>query len=138
MDNKRKISILIPYAIKDGNVLVFLQRRDKDAKRLPDYFGFFGGGAENDETPEETIHREIKEELDFTSTEFKYFKKYEFEGSIKDVFTLEVGNDFESTVTILEGQYGKWFSKEDIANEPKLIEDDKLVLREFYESLLRK
>jgi tRNA A37 N6-isopentenylltransferase MiaA len=26
---------------------------------LPDFFGFFGGGAENDENPEETLQREI-------------------------------------------------------------------------------
>ena len=32
-------------------------------ERLPNYFGFWGGGTENNETPEEALLREIKEEL---------------------------------------------------------------------------
>jgi hypothetical protein len=36
MEGKRKVSILIPYILAEGNISVYLQKRAKDAKRLPD------------------------------------------------------------------------------------------------------
>lgn len=62
---KRLVSILIPYRRNADKFLVFLQKRSKDAKRLPGFFGFFGGGAKNNENPEEALQREIMEELNF-------------------------------------------------------------------------
>ena len=135
MENKRKVSILIPYIIKENNVFVYLQKRSKDAKRIPGYFGFFGGGAKGNENPEEALKREMKEEISFIPEGYVYFKKYEFDESIKDIFILEVDDSFEQKVTILEGEYGKWFTEEEVLNESKLIDEDKLVLRELYEFL---
>lgn len=102
---------------------------------MPDYFGFFGGHAEGEENSEETLRREIKEELDFILGKFSHFKQYEFEHNIKDVFTFKVEYDFENKIKILEGQYGKWFSEKKIISEQKLIEDDKLVLNDFFEKI---
>lgn len=133
--DKRKISILIPYKKVGNDILVFLQKRAKDAKRLPDWFGFWGGGAENNENPEETLKREIKEELNIDVGDYSYFGKYEFYKSIKDFYFLEVGNDFESKITVLEGEYGKFFSQEEIMNEERLILEDKTVLNDFYRAI---
>ena len=58
----RNISILILYNDK-GEIL--LQHRSKNAKRLPDYWGFFGGGIEVGETPEQALARELLEELEY-------------------------------------------------------------------------
>lgn len=135
MEDKRKISILIPYKIERDNVLVYLQKRSKDAKRLPDYFGFFGGGAEDDENPEQALQREIKEEIGFVPEEYRHFKKYEFDQSIKDIFVIGVDDGFEDRVEILEGEYGRWFEENDALRETKLIEEDKIVLRDLYKSL---
>ena len=135
MENKRKVSILIPYTFKEDGILVYLQKRSKDAKRLPDYFGFFGGGTEENENPEEALRREMKEELNFIPEGYTHFKKYEFDQSTKDIFILEVDGNFEQKVTILEGEYGRWFKEQEALNEPKLIDEDKLVLQELYEFL---
>lgn len=135
MGNKRKISILIPYRLTEGEILVYLQKRSKDMKRLPDYFGFFGGGAKRNENPEEALKREIKEEMDFVLTEFNYFRQYEFEKSLKDIFTIKADNNFENRIKILEGDYGQWFNQQEALSEPKLIEEDKIVLRDLYEFL---
>ena len=135
MENKRKISILIPYKTEKDKVLVYLQKRTKDAKRLPDFFGFFGGGAENDENSEQALRREMTEEISFVPEDYHHFKKYEFEKSTKDIFILEVSNGFEEKIKILEGEYGRWFNEQEILNEPKMIDEDKLVLQEFYKSL---
>lgn len=135
MEDKRKISILIPYKIKDGDILVYLQKRSDNAKRLPGLFGFFGGGREGNECPEEVLVREIKEEMDFIPKNFTHFKVYEFEKSIKDIFVIEADDTFENGVTILEGDYGRWFGENETLNEPKFIEEDKIVLEDFYNFL---
>ena len=52
MENKRKVSVLIPYKIRSGNIFVFLQKRADDAKILPGHFAFFGGKLEEGESYE--------------------------------------------------------------------------------------
>lgn len=138
MDNvsKRKVSILLPYITNGSSLRVYLQKRSKDAERLPDYFGFFGGGIEEDESPEEALIREIREEMDFFPQGYVHFKTYEFGGSMKHIYLLRVDQDFESKIKILEGDYGKWFNEQEIINESKLIDTDKLVLREVYRFIL--
>ena len=131
MEDKRRVSVLIPFKIRQGKILVYLQKRSKDAPRLPDYFGFFGGGIEGNETSEEALRREIKEELDFTPIKYDFLGNYEF-SDVMYAYILEVDDDFEKGIKILEGEYGKFFSKENVLNEPKLIETDKLVLEHFY------
>lgn len=128
---KRAISILIPY-LDDGDIRVFLQRRSKTAKRLPNFFGFFGGGIENDESPEQALRREIQEELSVDTAEAGFFCRYEFYGSVKNVYVMRVENDFENEITLGEGQYGKYFTESEAAREEKLIDEDKLVLKNFF------
>ncbi len=62
---KEKRSLLIPYKIKGGKILVYLQKRTKNASRLPGYFGFFCGKLEPKENPHKALEREIKEEMNF-------------------------------------------------------------------------
>jgi len=135
MGNKEKRSILIPYKIKNDKVLVYLQKRAKDAKRLPDYFGFFGGEPENEENPEEALKREIKEEMNFIPENYELLGKYDFEKSVKHIFIMKVDDNFENKIQIFEGEYGKYFNEEETLNEPKLIEEDKIVLRDLYRFL---
>lgn len=137
MNQKRKISSLIPYKVKNGKILVYLQKRSSDMKVLPDFFGFWGGGAENDENPEEALQREIKEEMDFVPSNYEHFGVYEFEGSIKNFFILEVDDAFEDNITVLEGDYGTWFNEKEAEEEQKLIEKDKIVLRDFYKKITK-
>ncbi|MDX9893741.1 MAG: NUDIX hydrolase [Patescibacteria group bacterium] len=132
---KRIISILIPFRRDDNKFLVFLQKRSKDAKRLPDFFGFFGGGAENGETPEETLKREMIEEINFLPDGYTYFNKYNFPRSIKSIYYIEVDDGFEKQIEIKEGEYGKYFTEEEALSEPKLIEEDKIVLRDLFSAL---
>ncbi len=133
MENRKIISVLIPYKITDGQILVYLQKRAKDRKRLPNFFGFFGGGAEDNETPEQVLVREIKEELDFTVSDYKLLENYHFDnGSIMNVFTLPVSEDWENKIKVLEGDYGKFFNEQEIANEPLLIAHDKEILSNFF------
>lgn len=137
MSEKRNVSLLIPYKTNGEEIFVFLQKRAKDAKRLPDWFGFFGGGMENNEAPEETLLREIQEEMDFVPEGYELLNSYEFENGLKHVFILEVDDDFENHIKILEGEYGKYFNETEALNEPRLGEEDKIVLKDLYKFLKR-
>lgn len=132
---KRLISILIPYRLNGDKFLVFLQKRSKNAKRLPDFFGFFGGGAENGENPEEALKREMIEEISFVPSGYIYLNEYDFPKSIKSIYYLEVGDEFEKQIEVKEGEYGKYFTEAEALNEPKLIEEDKIVLRDLFSKL---
>jgi len=71
---KRKVSIIVFY---DNKHRILLQERKKISK-FGEKWGFFGGGMDKKETPEQALKREIKEELNYNlkKSEFKFFKKY--------------------------------------------------------------
>jgi len=135
LKHKRKVSVLIPYRERGGAVEVYLQWRSKDAPRAPDCFGFFGGGVEAGESVEEGLMREMKEELDFVPQGHRFFKRYEFEKHIMHVFTLKVGEDFESRVKVLEGEYGKFLKERETLDNEEVNELDRPILKDFFESV---
>ena len=107
-------------------------------------FGFFGGGIEEFETPEEALLRESKEELDFVPKNFSLFKKYDlpattyFTEAELYLFTLPVGGDFEKKINIQsEGQYGKWFSRGDYLQSKESIAGNLFIMDELYDALDR-
>lgn len=96
-------------------------------KSLPNHFGFWGGGIEGEETPEQGLMREIKEEfginLDLQKT--KHFNHYEFLRSAKDICLLEVENGWENKIVIGEGDYGRWFKVSEALERLDIIFEDK-------------
>lgn len=54
----------VVFVSLDGRVIV--QQRDEHAKNSPDMQALFGGGREGDESPQECLEREMKEEIDIT------------------------------------------------------------------------
>jgi 8-oxo-dGTP pyrophosphatase MutT (NUDIX family) len=131
----RKISVFVPYRLQNGKIFVYLQKRAKDAKRAPDLFGLFGGGIEENETAEEALKREIKEELNYIPKKAIPFKIYETNDRVANVFIEAVDELFEDQVQVLEGEYGKWFEAEEALNEPKLIDLDKVMIKDLCGSL---
>ena len=71
----RKVAI---FVLRDESGKILLQHKDAGAPRLANYWAFFGGGIEKDETPEQAVKREAKEELQIDLTEYKFFKKYTY------------------------------------------------------------
>ena len=132
MRDKYKVSVLIPYKIKNNDVEVFLQKRTEDAKVAPGCFGFFGGKIEEQETPDEALKREIKEELDLSVEDYKFFKQYDFGNVLINVYISEVGEDFEGKISVNEGDYGKFFSGKEVFKEPKLAENANIILGDLF------
>ena len=132
---KRLQSVIIPYKIKNGKVFVFLQKRSATAKRAPNKIGFFGGHIEPGETKEQALVREIKEELNYSLQEYKFLDSFEFARSIRITFYMKAPDDFEDKIEVLEGDYGKYFSEEEAEKEPNIIEEDRTVLKRFFEEI---
>ena len=83
----RKGSVIIFY---DENKRILLQDR-KEITKTGEEWGFFGGGIEKTETPEQAILRETKEELNFDLKDFKYIGEYKgqlSENTILDLFVF--------------------------------------------------
>lgn len=135
MENKRKVSVLVPYKREKELVYIFLQKRSDNAEREPGMFGFFGGGADDNENPEEVLLREVKEELNYDLKEFNHFGTYYLPKTVVDVFITEVDNNFENEITVLEGDYGKWFNEQDFERERHIITGDLRILEELYKNL---
>lgn len=109
-------------------------------ERLPNYFGFWGGGAENNETPEEALLREIKEELalDLDMASVNFFNRYEFLRSIKSTYIFEPHAGWEEAAVIGEGDYGQWFTTEEALDSEKIIFEDKVVINDLERTFLGK
>jgi len=63
--------------LPDGRVV--LQRRDSKSKISSNLLATFGGGTEADETPEQTIRRELSEETDLKTNELKLEYMFDIE-----------------------------------------------------------
>jgi mutator protein MutT len=62
-------------ALYDEERRILLQDR-KGISKAGEEWGFFGGGIESGETPEQALVREIKEELNVTLRTFTFFRRY--------------------------------------------------------------
>ena len=124
-------SHLIPYRFIHGQWCLFAQKRTKDALFAPDMFGIFGGRFEGEETPEMALFREIREELDYRPQSVSFFRKYEHIDWEEHVFVDEVGENFESEIRVLEGQYGRFLSEVELQAET-VMEVDRVVFNDVF------
>ncbi|NQU77867.1 NUDIX domain-containing protein [Candidatus Falkowbacteria bacterium] len=110
----RNGAIIILY---DEEKKVLLQHRTDDAPRRPGCWGFFGGGIEGEETPEEAVVRETKEELNYTLGKPKLMMDVEYknEEALRSgtlhIFTEKCRD--KSSLKLQEGQDMRWYSIED-------------------------
>lgn len=135
---KREAAGFVPYRKCGADFEFFLQRRSKDARKNPDMLGVFGGGLEENETPEQALVREIREELNYTPANPIYFSKYEHATNIIYLFIEEVSHNFDSSVTVCEGQYGAFFSAAQLRRLPDLTRTARVAVEQVAEYLARK
>jgi 8-oxo-dGTP pyrophosphatase MutT (NUDIX family) len=83
--NLRRVVLIVPY---NNKLEILFQDRRSINKPLNKDYGFFGGGIEGEESIEEALAREVKEELSLDIKEFddlEFFKKYYYEIKEKDI-----------------------------------------------------
>ena len=57
------------------NRLLLYQRDDKPEITFPNHWDFFGGHLEEGETPQETLVREVKEEIGIDLKQWAFYKR---------------------------------------------------------------
>lgn len=132
MKTKRDVAMLI-LKNKEGKFL--LQHRAEHLERWPGKWGFFGGGIDEGETPEEGFKREIWEELGYKVNNPCLLHRIEYSGvdyfGERFLFTCELDESQEFSLCS-ESQALGWFDIEEIKNQEKLI------LNKFdYENIMR-
>ena len=94
-------------------------------------FGIFGGQIEENESPEAALIREVYEELVYKPRDVRFFRRYEHRNVEQYVFICEVDENFESEISVLEGQYGKFLNESELKAE-KLIDVDRIVFDDVF------
>jgi 8-oxo-dGTP diphosphatase len=100
-----------------GDFLLAL-RDNKSWIPFPNHWDLIGGHVEEGETPEEALVREYKEELGLELKEYKFYKEFlclkgdAFE-NIKYIYTGKINLPIDE-ITLHEGQYARYFTKEEI------------------------
>jgi len=127
---KRDIALLT-MVNKEGKFL--LQHRSEHIERWPGYWGFFGGGIEEGETPEEGLRREIQEELGYKTEEHKLIIEQDFVGTShwgKRYIYVGEYDDSQELVLCSESQDHGWFNLEEL-EKLKMHADDHKTIRKY-------
>ncbi len=111
------VSLLL--IVKNNQFLLF--KRDMSGSHAGMY-GFVGGTAEKNETPTETLSREVKEEIGMDIYNINFLKRYNNRGKIMNLFYM-VDNDFnEQDIRLSEEHTGwKYFTYYELTQNREVI-----------------
>ncbi|MDO9576919.1 MAG: NUDIX domain-containing protein [Candidatus Cloacimonadales bacterium] len=123
----------IIFVNPQNQVLLFL-RDDKPDLPYRNMWDVPGGHVEPDETPEECIVREMKEEIDLDLKNFQFLCCKEFDDRIEYTFWQKANLNIEE-IDLREGQCLKWFTRQEAA-ETELAYGFNEIVKEFYQSEL--
>ena len=125
---KRKgCSVLFVNDLKE--VLLFL-RDDKESILYPNMWDVPGGHVERDESPEQCIVREMKEEIGMDLEGFYLFSIVEFDDRIEYTYWKKDNPDIKK-IDLTEGQCLKWFSEDD-ARKTELAYGFNEIVEDFF------
>jgi 8-oxo-dGTP diphosphatase len=125
----RRILLVAACALVDSDGRVLLAQRP-EGKQLAGLWEFPGGKVELGETPEETLIRELQEEIGIT-TKVACLAPLTFASHTYDDFhllmPLYVCRRFEGIARGLEGQALKWVRPKDMRDYPMPPADEPLI-----------
>ena len=110
-------------------ILLFL-RDDKLGLPYRNMWDVPGGHVEEDETPEECIIREMKEEMNLDLKDFQLLCQTEFDDRIEYTYWKKVNLNI-AEIDLMEGQYLKWFTQQEAA-DTKLAYGFNEIVKEFF------
>ena len=89
-------------------------RDDKPYIPYPNTWDIPGGHVEADETPEQCIIREMREEMGVELKDFQLFSVIEFDDRIEYAFWKSEALDINE-IRLMEGQCLRWFTEEEVS-----------------------
>ncbi len=105
--------------ITHNNKLLVLHRDNIPTITDPDKWSVIGGGIEDDETPEEGMQREIKEESNLTPKNLKYLGRLDFGDHEVYCYTAKLDDDEATQVKLgNEGSEIKFVSYDEVKALP--------------------
>lgn len=130
----RERNIVEGLIVNENNELL-LQKKTIDYPTLPGgYWCFFGGEIENGEKPDETIRRELREELGIDFQEIHLYRELDYEipkyYGKQYVFEVKFKGKI-SDIRLTEGAGFAFFDKSELKNL-KIPEMEKRVLRDYF------
>ncbi len=120
--------------INSNNELLMLLRDNKPNIPFPNMWDIPGGHVEHGEIPEETVKREMIEEMDLDVGEIKLFRVYENDNLFDHVFWKRINLQTDK-IDLKEGQRIAYFSRDELSNM-KLAFNYNKVIEEFYNHIL--
>lgn len=123
--NKEKMTTLCYIEADDSYLMMHRISKKHDVNK--DKWIGVGGHFEADESPEECLLREVKEETGFTLTKWRFRGLVTFccEGWQTEYMCLYTADEFEGTITECEEGKLEWVKKSEI-NKLNLWEGDKI------------
>jgi len=120
--------------MNSNNEVLMLLRDDKPNIPFPNMWDIPGGHVEPGEIPEETVKREMIEEMNLDVGEIKLFRVYENDNLFDHVFWKRINLQTDK-IDLREGQRIAYFSRDELSNM-KLAFNYNEVIEEFYNHIL--
>ncbi len=122
--------------LNSNNEVLLLLRDDKDSIPFPNMWDIPGGKVEKDENPEETVRREMNEELGLQNLgQINLFKIFTSENLTDYVFWKRMEINPEE-IDLKEGQQIRFFSIAQIRSM-KLAFNYNMVMEEFFSEIVK-
>lgn len=112
--------------VNDTDEILLLLRDDNPEIPYPNMWDIPGGHVEPNETPDQCIVREMKEEMGLDIPTADLFLVTEFSDRTEYTFWLRMDLEIEE-IHLTEGQRLQWFSKSDAANIELACQFDQVV-----------
>jgi 8-oxo-dGTP pyrophosphatase MutT (NUDIX family) len=120
--------------VEDTHYLMQL-RDQKPGIFYPGHWGLFGGAIDPGESPEQSMQRELQEELGLSVTSVRYFTEFEFDFSfaghgrlIRRFFEVPIERDILDRLTQREGETMRLFTAREILTIPRVVPFDSFAL----------
>lgn len=116
--------------LNSNNELLMLLRDNIPDIPFPNMWDIPGGRVEPGEIPEETVKREMMEEMELKLEKISFFKVYETDDLIDNVFWTRI-DLIPEEIDLQEGQKISYFSHTELS-DMKLAFNYNSVIEEFY------